>query len=197
MKSVVKLKERRTERFNAFMERLSALVDVSNDYNLKYANEILSDALDLIKTVVVKEKIGNSQVATNCNKWLNVRPQDMEHFVDKVINGVRDAHLDFIEIELKNTEKQLRTSYFEDAIDEIEEFARPKYEGALKLMLHLAKIKKLQELESELFECKKDMIACIKYNTKIENQMASNNTESSELSDEFIENVMAEELVEV
>lgn len=56
MKSVVKLKERRTERFNAFMERLSALVDVSNDYNLKYANEILSDALDLIKTVVVKEK---------------------------------------------------------------------------------------------------------------------------------------------
>ena len=41
------------------------------------------------------------------------------------------------------------------------------------------------------------MIACIKYNTKIENQMASNNTESSELSDEFIENAMAEELVEV
>lgn len=193
---------RRNDRYNSFFERLKTFIEVAEDYNAKESNDFLSDVAKLVKefTVKVKSNGNDAENSTNYLYSFDIEPKDREFFIDKIIDGVRNAGEVLVAIELKNTKDKLTESYIEDALEYVEDFAKPKYLNAINLIVQLAKIKKLNILNAELFEMEKDLTACLKYNDKI---TAIKNGEfisldSDELSDDFIENAMVEEeLVEV
>lgn len=193
---------RRNDRYNSFFERLKTFIEVAEDYNAKESNDFLSDVAKLVKefTVKVKSNGNDAENSTNYLYSFDVEPKDREFFIDKIIDGVRNAGEVLVAIELKNTKDKLTESYIEDALEYVEDFAKPKYLNAVNLIVQLAKIKKLNILNAELFEMEKDLTACLKYNDKI---TAIKNGEfisldSDELSDDFIESAMVEEeLVEV
>ena len=193
---------RRNDRYNSFFERLKTFIEVAEDYNAKESNDFLSDVAKLVKefTVKVKSNGNDAENSTNYLYSFDIEPKDREFFIDKIIDGVRNAGEVLVAIELKNTKDKLTESYIEDALEYVEDFAKPKYLNAVNLIVQLAKIKKLNILNAELFEMEKDLTACLKYNDKI---TAIKNGEfisldSDELSDDFIESAMVEEeLVEV
>lgn len=193
---------RRNDRYNSFFERLKTFIEVAEDYNAKESNDFLSDVAKLVKefTVKVKSNGNDAENSTNYLYSFDIEPKDREFFIDKIIDGVRNAGEVLVAIELKNTKDKLTESYIEDALEYVEDFAKPKYLNAINLIVQLAKIKKLNILNAELFEMEKDLTACLKYNDKI---TAIKNGEfisldSDELSDDFIESAMIEEeLVEV
>lgn len=193
---------RRNDRYNSFFERLKTFIEVAEDYNAKESNDFLSDVAKLVKefTIKVKSNGNDAENSTNYLYSFDVESKDREFFIDKIIDGVRNAGEVLVAIELKNTKDKLTESYIEDALEYVEDFAKPKYLNAINLIVQLAKIKKLNILNAELFEMEKDLTACLKYNDKI---TAIKNGEfisldSDELSDDFIESAMIEEeLVEV
>lgn len=193
---------RRNDRYNSFFKRLKTFIEVAEDYNAKESNDFLSDVAKLVKefTVKVKSNGNDAENSTNYLYSFDVESKDREFFIDKIIDGVRNAGEVLVAIELKNTKDKLTESYIEDALEYVEDFAKPKYLNAVNLIVQLAKIKKLNILNAELFEMEKDLTACLKYNDKI---TAIKNGEfisldSDELSDDFIESAMVEEeLVEV
>lgn len=93
----------------------------------------------------------------------------------------------------ENNEKFILTeSYIEDALEYIgDTSSQGKYLNAVNLMVQLAKIKKVNSLNSRVYELEKDLRACLSYNDKIEN-MKNMTMADEELSYSFVEDTLKE-----
>lgn len=188
---------RRHERYTTFFENIKNFVDTAEEYECKEANAILSEVAKMVKEFTIKTKLNGEENTNGVNYLLSfdIDAKDKEFFVNHITNSVRTAGEYLVAIELKNTKQELIEKYIDDAIDYVEEWAKPKYNGAVSLLVQLAKIKKLNQLNDIVFEIEKDLMACIDYNEKI--IKAQKGEIGGELSDEFVEEAENEELVEV
>lgn len=175
------LKARRNDRFLAFMESLKDFIEMSKIYKSKDAQKILSNVIKKIKNVTEKNvQLFSLKIENN-----------VDNFIDEIISSVREAGEYIVELELKEINKDLIDSYIEDTIDYIEVSAQSKYLNAVKLLVQLAKVKRVNNLNNNVFEMEKDLKACISYNEKIKN-MADSIVANEELSDDFVENTLKE-----
>lgn len=180
--TIKQLAERRNERFLAFMESVKDFIDMSDIYKNKDAEKILTQVLKKIKSVLIKK-----------NQLCELKvDENHEKFIDKIISNIREAGEYIVESELKQTRKDLTESYIEDALEHIgDTSSQSKYLNAANLMVQLAKIKKVNSLNSRVYELEKDLRACLSYNDKIEN-MKNMTVADEELSYSFVEDTLKE-----
>lgn len=193
-------KIRRHDRYMSFFESIKSFIEMAEEYECKEANEILKDVATMLKEFTIKSKINGEEVIDGVNYLLSldIGDKDKDFFVNHITNGVRTAGEYLIALELKQQKGKLIETYLEDAIEYVEEWAKPKYNGAVNLLVQLAKIKKLNKLNNIVFEIEKDLMACLDYNQKIEIAQNDSNVIPGEISDEFMEVAeKEEEMVEV
>lgn len=179
---------RRSERFLSFSERVKYLVEMTNIYKSKEANKILLEIESKIKNVIVKHK--SSEASSNILYALNVA-ENINEFIEDIIENIRTAGEFLLEAELKETKKDLTKTFIEDVIDEIEEKSQQKYLDSVKNLIQISKLKKINLLNADVYEMEKDLRACIQYNDKIEN-LTNVIVANEELSDNFVENTLKE-----
>lgn len=196
---VKEFKIRRHGRYISFFENIKNFIETAEEYECKEANKILEDVANMLKEFTIKSKINGEEIEDGVNFLLSldIKGKDKDFFVNHITNGVRTAGEYLIALELKETKNKLIETYVDDAIEYVEEWAKPKYHGAVSLLVQLAKIKKLNKLNDAVFEIEKDLIACLEYNDKIEIAQNDSNIIPGEISDEFMEVVEKEEMVEV
>lgn len=167
------LKNRRNDRYDALFIRLKSFSDNSKFYSDKIAEAQMFNAFELFKKATKKESYGNKE-NTIYTRWLDVKSENRDDFIDEIIQNIREANEIYIEKELKETEKNLTKNFIEHNINYVEKNSRNKYYGAIKMLLHLDKIAKINILENELRELQKDFISCINYNSKIKHAIEEN-----------------------
>lgn len=189
-------KNRRSARYAAMMDKIDDFIDTADFYKNKEAKKTLQDVKKFITSNTTKKNKGTSENQTTTYYYdLNVEENQREDFLNMVISDLREAQEDLIEMALRNIKKDLKETYLDNAIEEIEENQRDKYENAIKLLVHLAKIKKINLLEQSLFEITKDIRAIFEYDNKI--KAIADYENSEELTDDFVENCINEEMAVV
>ncbi len=188
--------ERRSDRYSAMIEKVENLVETAEYYKHKPSTKIMNEVVKSIKEHTTKKVVGGDEnKSTKYLYELNVEPNKQSKFIDSITSKIREANENIIELSLKETQDSLTEDYIKDVIDEIEEKSRDKYLNAVKLMTYLAKIKRINTMESLIFEISKDLRAIFEYDDKI--KKTTELEISTELSDEFVEECEKEEELEL
>lgn len=179
---------RRSERFLSFSERVKYLAEMANIYKAKEVVSLLSEIQDEIKKHVVKHR--SSEASSNILYSLDIS-DNIDEFIESITENIRTAGEILLEFELKDIKKDLIKTYIEDVIDEVEEKSQQKYLNSVKNLIQIAKLKKVNILNADVYEMEKDLRACIQYNDKIQN-LKNVIMANEELSDNFVENTLKE-----
>lgn len=176
-------KERRNERYVSADAKIRYYDDESQSFKNETSKQLMSDVRSLVKEFTVQSSTSGENASSL--KYLDVKAEDKNTFVEGIIDKIREAGEINLQIYLKQHKKELVARYLDDNIEDYEEASREKYINAINLLIPLAMSKGVKELENNLYEIKKDLIACIDYNAKIEKEIAKIQTE------DFIDNCLS------
>lgn len=160
------LKKRRNDRYESVYIKLKDYVDTARYFNDIKAEKCLSNVMARFKQTS-KQEWCNEEHTTISVKWLEVKYTEFNNFINTMLEDLRDGNETCIETQLKCAEKELLSSYIDNNIEYIEKNHRDKYYEAIKLLLRLEKINKINKMENSLSEFQKDIKACLNYNKRI------------------------------
>lgn len=170
LKEIKDLRLRRGNRYESFIAKLNHVADLVKIYKNNSAKSIISDIINNISNLTIRETININDTAIY-SKYLNVSIEKQKDFIENTIEKIRTAKEILLEDDLREEKEQLNNTYIKDNIEYITEGSRIKYYDSVKYLMHLSKVKKIQDMEKDLFEMQKDLKSCIDYNFKINKEL--------------------------
>lgn len=167
MSLIQDLKLRRANRYDSAFEKLSLCDDNVKNYKDKEAQEFIGRAINCLKNVTCKSFTSTDKSTEYC-KYIQIDKEDKESFLEKIIDDIRYSQEICIEYALKETKKEIMDSYISNTLELVNKKQVQKYLDAVKTLVQLDKIRKINEMEEVLNEIRKDLSSCIDYNDKIQ-----------------------------
>lgn len=156
------LKERRTNRIESILEKSKDLIETSKVYKLKESEKLSNEIYKSIKKYVDKKSI-NGENSTTYNLELKVSQEDKDGWVRNITDDIREVKLDIASIILKSMKEYLFKEFIEKGTE-----ARQEYLDCVRKLMNLKTKIVSDEVDEEVYEIEKDLIASINYNTKID-----------------------------
>lgn len=158
--------KRRNDRYESLIMRFKSILEESKLYKGNVSNDCLTLIFDEIKKYTKSEKM---TVSGNVSLYYRLEvPKDEEAtFVNDIVSLLRETKEGLLDLELVEDRERILRTYVDGNINQIPEENREYYYDAVKRLVHLLKIQYIKDMEDELNEIKKDLIACMGYNAKV------------------------------
>lgn len=158
--TIQQFKQRRHDNLNLAISKIELVLDFTKMYKLNNDSDKVVKILTNLKSNIKKD--------SNDLKYLNVDSnKDYNKVIEKISDSIFEPYENIVCKELFDFEDNLKGLFKYAESERI-----PEYTKNIRNLMGLASIQKNKKMEEDLFSIQQNLLACLRYNDKIEKEIS-------------------------